>query len=193
MAGGDEFTTWPRQGQYWLLDREIGGRFAKVVGGVPTAHTRGIYAVPTTNRSLLLGPTAEDREDRGDRAVDAPTLEHVFDAAHVLVPQPAARARDQDLRREPAGLRPRLPRGPRLVPRLVVLLPVGVERLGQKEADVRPWGRCASPPRAWPSAWSAPQSERFIESPAIMLPRLVRPRASRSCPSATAAGSPSAR
>jgi glycerol-3-phosphate dehydrogenase len=86
LAGGDEFTTWPRQGQYWLLDREIGGRFSKVVGGVPTPHTRGIYAVPTTNRSLLLGPTAEDREDRGDRAVDAPTLDHVFVAAHALVP-----------------------------------------------------------------------------------------------------------
>lgn len=86
LAGGDEFTTWPRQGQYWLLDREIGGRFSKVVGGVPTPHTRGIYAVLTTNRSLLLGPTAEDREDRGDRAVDAPTLDHVFEAAHALVP-----------------------------------------------------------------------------------------------------------
>jgi glycerol-3-phosphate dehydrogenase len=86
MAGGDEFATWPRKGQYWLLDREIGRRFAKVVGGVPTAHTRGIYAVPTTNRSLLLGPTAEDREDRADRGVDALTLEHVFESAHALVP-----------------------------------------------------------------------------------------------------------
>ena len=86
LAGGDEFATWPRKGQYWLLDREIGGRFAKVVGGVPTPHTRGIYAVPTTNRSLLLGPTAEDREDRADRGVDSPTLEHVFEAANALVP-----------------------------------------------------------------------------------------------------------
>ncbi len=86
LAGGDEFATWPRKGQYWLLDREIGGRFAKVVGGVPTPHTRGIYAVPTTNRSLLLGPTAEDREDRTDRGVDSPTLEHVFEAANALVP-----------------------------------------------------------------------------------------------------------
>ena len=86
IAGGDEFATWPRKGQYWLLDREVGGRFAKVVGGVPTPHTRGIYAVPTTNRSLLLGPTAEDREDRADRGVDSPTLEHVFEAANALVP-----------------------------------------------------------------------------------------------------------
>lgn len=86
MARGDELRTWPRQGQYWLLDREIGARFRAVVGGVPTPHTRGIYAVPTTNRSLLLGPTADDREDRADRAVDAATLDHVFAAASALVP-----------------------------------------------------------------------------------------------------------
>ena len=71
LAGGEQFRTWPRQGQYWLLDRELGGRFRKVVGGVPTPVTRGIYCVPTTNRSLLLGPTAVDHEDRTDRAVDS--------------------------------------------------------------------------------------------------------------------------
>jgi len=42
--------------------------------------------VPTTNRSLLLGPTAVDHEDRGDRAVDAGTLEQVLAAAQRLVP-----------------------------------------------------------------------------------------------------------
>jgi glycerol-3-phosphate dehydrogenase len=86
LAGGESFRTWPRQGQYWLLDRELGGRFRKVVGGVPTPVTRGIYCVPTTNRSLLLGPTAVDHEDRTDRAVDTETLDHVFDAAQRLVP-----------------------------------------------------------------------------------------------------------
>ena len=86
LAGGEEFRCWPRQGQYWLLDRELGGRFRKVVGGVPTEHTRGIYCVPTTNRSLLLGPTADDRSDRADRAVDRDTPDHVFEQAHRLVP-----------------------------------------------------------------------------------------------------------
>ena len=64
LAGGEPFSTWPRQGQYWLLDREIGARFRAIVGGVPTAESRGIYCVPTTHGSLLLGPTARDGEDR---------------------------------------------------------------------------------------------------------------------------------
>lgn len=86
LAGGERFRCWPRQGQYWLLDRELGRRFARVVGGVPTEHSRGVYCVPTTNRSLLLGPTAVDHERRDDRRVDAETLEQVFAAAARLVP-----------------------------------------------------------------------------------------------------------
>jgi len=95
LAGGDEFEMWPRQGQYWLLDRELGGRFQKIVGGVPTEVTRGIYCVPTTNGSLLLGPTAVDSEYPGSRAVDADTLGAVFAAAHRLVP---AVRRDQAIK-----------------------------------------------------------------------------------------------
>ena len=87
LAGGEPFSTWPRQGQYWLLDREIGTRFHAIVGGVPTAESRGVYCVPTTHGSLLLGPTARDGEDRGDRAVDAASLDAVFDAARRLVPE----------------------------------------------------------------------------------------------------------
>jgi glycerol-3-phosphate dehydrogenase len=86
LAGGDEFEMWPRQGQYWLLDRELGGRFAKIVGGVPNEVTRGIYCVPTTNGSLLLGPTAVDSQYPGRKAVDSETLDAVFAAAHRLVP-----------------------------------------------------------------------------------------------------------
>jgi glycerol-3-phosphate dehydrogenase len=85
-AAGDEFRMWPRQGQYWLLDRELGRHFGKIVGGVPTPVTRGIYCVPTTNTSLLLGPTAVDGELPESRAVDADTLDGVFEAARRLVP-----------------------------------------------------------------------------------------------------------
>jgi len=86
LAGGEPFSTWPRQGQYWLLDRDIGARFHAIVGGVPTAESRGVYCVPTTHGSLLLGPTARDGEDRADRAVDTASLDAIFAAARRLVP-----------------------------------------------------------------------------------------------------------
>jgi glycerol-3-phosphate dehydrogenase len=86
LAGGAVFTTWPRMGQAWLLDRAFGAGMRKVVGGVPTAHTRGVYVAPTTNRSVLVGPTATDHDDPDDRATDAATLDAVLDRARRLVP-----------------------------------------------------------------------------------------------------------
>ena len=85
-AGGATFRTWPRQGQYLLPDRWFGEAMRAVVGGVPTPHTRGVYVVPTTNGSCLLGPTARDHDDPHDRAVDAPTLEDVWARCAALVP-----------------------------------------------------------------------------------------------------------
>ena len=109
LAGGEPFSTWPRQGQYWLLDREVGSRFQAIVGGVPTAASRGVYCVPTTHGSLLLGPTARDGDDRRDRAVDAESLDAIFAAARRLVPELDREVGDQDVRRQPAGVRARLP------------------------------------------------------------------------------------
>ena len=140
LAGGEQFRTWPRQGQYWLLDRELGGRFRKVVGGVPTPVTRGIYCVPTTNRSLLLGPTAVDHEDRADRAVDSETLDHVFDAAQRLVPSIAPRACDQDVRR-PTARPPTPPTGSPSTPRSRTWC--------TRPASARPGCRPHRPSRRW--------------------------------------------
>ena len=86
LAGGEPFTTWPRQGQYWLLDREVGSRFRAVVRGMPSPAGRGVYCVPTPHGSLLLGPTARDSTDRADRAVDAESLAGILAAARGLVP-----------------------------------------------------------------------------------------------------------
>ena len=50
------FTGWPRLGQAWLLDRELGRQFSKIVGGIPDEVTRGVYVTPTTNRSRAGRP-----------------------------------------------------------------------------------------------------------------------------------------
>ena len=86
-AGAEEYRMWPRQGQFLLVDRAIGERVRTILTPVPTERTRGILAIPTTNRTLLLGPTAEDREDREDRSTDRETLAAVFAAATRLAPR----------------------------------------------------------------------------------------------------------
>ena len=119
-AGAEELISWPRKGQFLLLDRALGERVPRILATIPAEHGRGVLAVPTTNRSVLLGPTAVDGSDREDTATDADTFERLLSDARRLVPG-ADRAH---LIKTFAGLRPageptyRIERS-RLVPNLV--------------------------------------------------------------------------
>lgn len=86
LAGAERFQTWPRKGEFLLVDRELGQHVTKILAPVPSPRTRGVLVVPTTNGSLLLGPTADDGDDKRDRATDGPTLERVLAAATRLLP-----------------------------------------------------------------------------------------------------------
>jgi glycerol-3-phosphate dehydrogenase len=101
-AGAEEFRMWPRKGQFLLVDRAAHAVTA-ILARVPTEHTRGVLAVPTTNGSLLLGPTAEDGEDKADAGTDAATLDRVYKAASRLLAEPVDRAH---VTKVFAGLRP---------------------------------------------------------------------------------------
>ncbi|MGV0742615.1 FAD-dependent oxidoreductase [Mycolicibacterium sp. XJ870] len=85
-AAAEPFTMWPRKGQFLLLDRAVGHLVPKVICTAPTPHTRGIYAVPTTNRTVLVGPTADDGQDRTDKSTDGDTLDRVWERARRLLP-----------------------------------------------------------------------------------------------------------
>jgi glycerol-3-phosphate dehydrogenase len=86
-AVAEPFTMWPRKGQFLLLDRAVGHLVPKIMCTAPTPHTRGIYAIPTTNRTVLVGPTAVDEQDRADKSTDADTLDAVWARAHRLLPE----------------------------------------------------------------------------------------------------------
>jgi len=86
LAGADPCRMWPRRGQYWVLDRTFGSRLNHVIAPIPKPEARGVFVVPTTNGSALVGPTAEDREDRFDRSTDRETVDRLFARAQELIP-----------------------------------------------------------------------------------------------------------
>jgi len=77
---------WPRQGQYWILDREFGQQMNRIVLPVPMPSSRGIEVAPTTNGSVLLGPDAVDGTDPADTSTDPARLREVFERTRRLVP-----------------------------------------------------------------------------------------------------------
>lgn len=74
MAGAATFTVHPRKGEYLLLDRECGDTVGMTVFRCPSEKGKGILVTPTVDGNLLLGPTAEDGEDKEDTATCAEGL-----------------------------------------------------------------------------------------------------------------------
>ncbi|MFJ6564239.1 NAD(P)/FAD-dependent oxidoreductase [Streptomyces sp. NPDC091412] len=87
LAGGEPLVSWPRKGQYAVVDRSFGQRLSSIVFCTHLPDTKGTNVVPTTHGSVLLGPTAHDIEDPDDRSTDAETIEAVVEQAARLVPE----------------------------------------------------------------------------------------------------------
>ena len=77
MIGVDEYTVRPRRGEYMLLDREVGGHITHTVFRCPSRMGKGVLVSPTVDGNLLIGPTAEDIDDKEDTTTTAAGLAKV--------------------------------------------------------------------------------------------------------------------
>lgn len=77
MTGDGSFTITPRRGEYMLLDKECGGTVSHTVFRCPSKMGKGILVSPTVDGNLLLGPTAENIEDKDDTSTTAEGLAKV--------------------------------------------------------------------------------------------------------------------
>lgn len=64
LAGHEGFTITPRRGQLLVYDKAARDLVSHVILPVPTATTKGVLVAPTVYGNVLLGPTAEDLQDR---------------------------------------------------------------------------------------------------------------------------------
>ena len=61
-----DFSTHPRKGEYFVMDKALGSLVKSTVFVTPSAKGKGILVSPTVDGNLLLGPTADDIEDKTD-------------------------------------------------------------------------------------------------------------------------------
>ena len=105
LFGAERYTITPRKGEEFLLERGCAALPSRVVYPVPTRNSKGILVIPTVEGTLMIGPTAEEIQDKGDFSTTPENLERVFDFAARLVPSVSRR----DIITSFAGLRPTLP------------------------------------------------------------------------------------
>ena len=85
LMGDESFDVHPRRGEYLLLDRECGGHITHTVFRCPSKMGKGVLVSPTVDGNLLVGPTAEDIDDKSDTKTTAAGLAKVRELASAQV------------------------------------------------------------------------------------------------------------
>jgi glycerol-3-phosphate dehydrogenase len=96
------FSITPRKGQFVVFDKTATRVMPTIVLPVPTERTKGVVLCPTIFGNVLVGPTAEDQQERERATVDQTTLERLLAEAARMVPALA----DEPVTATYAGLRP---------------------------------------------------------------------------------------
>ncbi len=64
MVCDDKIEVKPRRGEYIICDKSVGDLVSTTLFQLPTALGKGILVSPTVHGNLLLGPTADDTDDK---------------------------------------------------------------------------------------------------------------------------------
>lgn len=86
LTGEETFTIKPRKGQFVVFDKAAAKWLRTILLPVPSERSKGIVVTPTIFGNLLVGPTAEEQEQRDRAAVDEETLRMLAAKAAELVP-----------------------------------------------------------------------------------------------------------
>lgn len=103
LAGRDPgFTIRPRKGQFVVYDKPAHDLVEAIILRVPTDRTKGVLLARTIFGNLLLGPTAEDQDDRIHARTDATVLRRIMSEGEAMLPELVG----QTITATFAGLRP---------------------------------------------------------------------------------------
>jgi glycerol-3-phosphate dehydrogenase len=102
LLGQTDFTIRPRKGQFIVYDKSAASLAGHILLPVPTAITKGVVVCRTAYGNLLVGPTAEEQEDRERADLLPETLAALRARGEEILPG----LRDHEITAIYAGLRP---------------------------------------------------------------------------------------
>lgn len=86
LAGTDDFTIIPRRGQYIVLDKIQGKLVNSVIFQVPTKEGKGILVTMTYHGNLMLGPNAEEIDEKDNVGTTEDALKYIIKTARKSIP-----------------------------------------------------------------------------------------------------------
>ena len=86
MVDECDFTVHPRKGEFFVLSHDTPVKVSHIISSVPSPKTRGVLVIPTVDGNMLIGPTADDVEDKTDKKTTREGLESIRAQALKMVP-----------------------------------------------------------------------------------------------------------
>lgn len=102
MVDVDDFEIKPRKGEEFLLDKKRAHLVNHLIFPLPTKTSKGVLVIKTADGNPMIGPTANDIEDKTDLSTSDEGLKKVLSSVKKMVPAISGR----DIIAYFAGLRP---------------------------------------------------------------------------------------
>lgn len=102
MVGKADYKVVARRGQFYILDKNTNCKVQNIVLPIPTKITKGKLMCPTIHGNMLVGPTAEDLDDKVDTSVTTDGLNSIYADVSKMIPNVNIR----DTITQYSGLRP---------------------------------------------------------------------------------------
>ena len=102
MVGIDDFTIKPRKGEEFLLDKKREHMTKHLLFPLPSKTSKGVLVIKTADGNPMIGPTAEETDDKDDLSTSDEGLRKVLLSARRMIPS----INENDIIAYFAGLRP---------------------------------------------------------------------------------------
>jgi len=86
MVGVDDFKITPRKGEEFLLDKKRQYLTNHIIFPLPTKTSKGVLVIKTSDGNPMIGPTAEDIDDKEDLSTSDRGLNAALQSVQKMVP-----------------------------------------------------------------------------------------------------------
>ena len=87
MVSEDKIHITPRRGEYVLMDKEVGDIVSATIFQLPGKLGKGVLVTPTAHGNLLVGPNAQDIDDKEDTETTQEGMDDIKKRALLSVPR----------------------------------------------------------------------------------------------------------
>jgi len=102
LAGVNDFSIKPRKGEEFILDKKKEHLTRHLLFPLPSKTSKGILVIKTADGNPMIGPTAEDCDDKEDLTTSDAGFQKVLNSAQRMIPS----IKETDIIAYFAGLRP---------------------------------------------------------------------------------------